>query len=221
MTHAGRLGIVGGTFDPIHWGHLDAATAAAETLGLTELLFVPSHVPPHRRDTPRASAFHRFAMVALAIQDLPLATASDLELGRPGPSYSADTLAALHAQGWDPSQIFFVIGTDAFAEIATWRSYPAILDMCHFVVVSRSGTPPDAAVGGRPNLLARLATPASLPAHPASTAVIPLTVDTRSVSSTQIRMHVGAGRDIRALVPSSVATYIARNQLYGQGQELA
>ncbi len=221
MRRDGRLGIVGGTFDPIHWGHLDAATAATGALGLTELIFVPSHVPPHRPARPRASAFHRFAMAALATAALPHATVSDIELQRTGPSYSADTLASLHAQGWAASQIFFVIGADAFAEIATWRSYPALLDLCHFAVVSRDRTAADAVAVRDPAMQARLATPDTLMASHPGTTVIPLCVETRSVSSTLVRAQVAAGFDITPLVPQPVATYIARHALYRQGQELA
>ncbi len=217
----GRLGVVGGTFDPIHWGHLDAATAATRALALTELIFVPSHVPPHRPARPKASAFHRFAMAELATGGMPCAAVSDIELQRSGPSYSADTLASLHAQGWQASQIFFIIGADAFAEIATWRGYPALLDLAHFAVVSRDRTAADAVAGRDPGMQARLARPESLTASRQATTVIPLTVETRPVSSTLVRARVAAGLDISELVPQPVATYIARHALYRQGQELA
>ena len=221
MTHPGRLGLIGGTFDPIHWGHLDAARAAAGALGLTDLCFVPSRVPPHRPLQPQASGFHRFAMTALAVQDLDGARVSDIEVNRPGPSYSAETLAHLHAEGWRPSQIFFVIGTDAFAEIATWRSYPALLDLCHFAVISRAGTDPEAVIGGSGQIRSRLSTPATLPPQPATTCVVPVTAATRAISSSDVRAQVAAGRDVTALVPSPVAAYISRQGLYAPGQQLA
>ncbi|MGE0393991.1 MAG: nicotinate-nucleotide adenylyltransferase [Vicinamibacterales bacterium] len=222
MTRGGRLGVVGGTFDPIHWGHLDAANAATGALALTDLLFVPSHVPPHRPARPHASAFHRFAMTALATQALPHAAVSDIEVQRPGPSYSVETLASLHAQGWDASQIFFVIGADAFAEIATWRGYPALLDLCHFAVVSRDATAADAVARRQPGLVARITAPAALGPSAHGTAIVPLGVDTRPVSSTLVRSRVAAGLDISDLVPPPVATYIARHALYCQpGQDLA
>jgi nicotinate-nucleotide adenylyltransferase len=221
MTHGRRLGIVGGTFDPVHWGHLDAAGAAASALGLTDLLFVISHVPPHRPSSPQASAFHRFAMVALATQDLPHAAVSDLELRRSGPSYSADTLASLHAQGWAPSQIFFVIGADAFAEIETWHAYPALLDLCHFAVVSREAAGADTVATRNPDVAARLATPDRVTTSGTATRVIPLCVETRPVSSTLVRARVAAGLDAADLTPHAVATYITRHALYRQGQELA
>ena len=115
----GRLGVLGGTFDPIHLGHLDAADAARSALALDEVLFVPSHDPPHRPVEPRATAFHRFALTALAVNDRPGCRVSDLELVRDGGSYTSDTLRSLHAAGWPAWQIFFILGADAFAEIAT------------------------------------------------------------------------------------------------------
>src|SRR4051812_35459873 len=122
-----RLGVFGGTFDPLHFGHLDAAAAAQRALGFDELLVLPSHIPPHRATDPRATMFHRFAMAVLAIDGLAGYRASDLELGRTGPSYTIDTLRALHAQGWAASQIFFIIGTDAFAEISQWRAFAEVV----------------------------------------------------------------------------------------------
>ncbi len=217
IAPARRLGVLGGTFDPVHWGHLDAAVAATDALGLTDLLFVPSRVPPHRPAGPVASAFHRFAMAALAVQALPHAAVSDLELRRDGPSYSADTLAALTAGGWQPAQICFIIGTDAFAEIAAWRGYPSLLDACHFVVISRTGTPvtlPD------PRMTGRVADPASLTAV-GPTRIVPVPAATRPVSSTAIRDALSRGLPVDALVPPPVATHIARHGLYRPGQDLA
>ena len=213
MSRPGRLGIVGGTFDPIHWGHLDAAAAAADALALTDVVFVPSHVPPHPPDGPRASAFHRFAMAALATQSVTYACVSDVELARSGPSYSADTLAAFHADGWHASQIYFIIGADAFAEIATWRAYPALLEMCHFVVISRDRTAADVVIARNQQAQDRVSTPASSAAA-TSTTVIPLAADTRPVSATVVRARIAAGADITGLVPQPVATYIARHALY-------
>src|SRR4051794_11442494 len=100
-----RLGVFGGTFDPIHVGHLDAAAAARAALPLDDALFLPSRVPPHRSADPRATMFHRFAMVTLATDGLAASRVSDVELRRRGASYTYETLAALHADGWAPLQI--------------------------------------------------------------------------------------------------------------------
>src|SRR5215210_2203566 len=134
-----RVGILGGTFDPIHNGHLEAAQAARKTLALDRIMLLPARTSPHRSSEPRASAFHRFAMAALAATTKPGMEVSDLELHRDGPSYTSITLQHLHADGYKPSQLFFILGADAFAEIATWHDYPRLLDFSNFVVVSRPG----------------------------------------------------------------------------------
>src|ERR1041384_2515705 len=111
-----RLGILGGTFDPIHCGHVDLAAAAERALGLSAVLIVPSNVPPHRPQ-PIASSFHRFAMVALAITRRDRWRASDLELRGEPPSYTSITLARLHRDGYAAADLYFLIGADAFGEI--------------------------------------------------------------------------------------------------------
>src|SRR6187401_454900 len=156
MKHGRRIGLLGGTFDPIHYGHLDAAEAARERLGLDEVRFIPSHVPPHREGGRLASVYHRFALVALAIQDRAGFRASAMELERDGHSFTVETLRHLHVEGYRPLQLFFIIGADAFAEIATWREYPGVLDAAHFVVIARPGMTPEAALARNPGLLVRL-----------------------------------------------------------------
>jgi nicotinate-nucleotide adenylyltransferase len=149
---ARRIGILGGTFDPIHWGHLDIGDIAVNELKLSRLFVITSNVPPHRPQ-PLASAYHRFAMVSLAVLDRPSWRASDLELRHDAPSFTSRTLDMFHERGYLSSELFFVIGADAFAEIATWRDYPGILNASHFAVVSR----PKFSVKELPRRLPRLA----------------------------------------------------------------
>jgi nicotinate-nucleotide adenylyltransferase len=215
-----RLGVLGGTFDPIHFGHLDAADAARASLALDEVLVVPSHDPPHRPIDPHASAFHRFAMVALAIAGRAGYRASDAELLRSGSSYTADTLRALHGEGWRASQIFFILGADAFAEIATWREFPAVLDAAHFVVIARPGTSIDAAVARTPDLRPRVRAAAGGAGVAAPTAIHLVEALTRDVSSTAIRTRLAAAEAIDDLVPSLVARHIAAHHLYRTGRDL-
>ena len=163
-----RTGILGGTFDPIHVGHLFVASEAARTLALDEVLLLPSRTPPHRPVDPSASVFHRFAMVALAASTDARLVASDLELLREGPSYTADTLRTLHAAGHDAWQLFFLAGADACAEIATWRDYPAVLDLAHFVVCSRPGTPATSLPSRLPDLARRMLPVNMAYGHPGS-----------------------------------------------------
>jgi nicotinate-nucleotide adenylyltransferase len=211
---ARRLGVLGGTFDPIHYGHLDAADAARSALALDEVRLIPSHDPPHRPIDPQATAFHRFALVALAIQNRDGWRVSDAEVRREGPSYTVDTLRALHGEGWNPSQIFFVLGADAFAEIATWRAFPEVLDAAQFVVVARPGTSLESAVARTPALRPRMRTAAGA-AEGSDTGVFLVEARTRDVSSTEVRMRLRAGLAIDDLVPAPVARHILAHQLYG------
>src|SRR5262245_54640739 len=158
MHHATRrVGILGGTFDPIHCGHIDIGEAAYAALELTELHVVTSHVPPHR-PPPEASSYHRFAMVALSTLERPTWRASDLELRHEPPSYTSRTLHKFHDRGYGPTQLFFVIGADAFVEIQTWRDFPDIFELAHFVVVSRPRFPALALIDRLPRLASRMVT---------------------------------------------------------------
>ena len=203
MMASGRLGILGGTFDPVHFGHLDAADAARRALNLDQVWLIPSCDPPHRPIDPLASGYHRFALVALAVQGDETLRASDLELTRTGPSYTADTLRAVSRQGWHASQIFFILGSDAFAEIATWREFPAVLDAANFVVIARPGTTLDAAAARTPSLRGRL-----------GTSIFLVEARTRDVSSSTIRARLAARQPIDDLVPAAVARHIVAHHLY-------
>ena len=215
MTAARTIGVLGGTFDPIHLGHLDAAEAARATLHLDEIRLLPLRDPPHRSASPVASVFHRFALVALAIEDRPAYRVSELELIRPGHSYTADSLRAMHAEGWTPSQIFFILGADAFAEIAAWREFPAVLDGAHFVVIARPGASLDAAAARTPELRDRLHRPEETMPNDGRTRIILVEAQTRDISSTTIRARLRAGEPIADLVPAAVARHIVAHHLYG------
>ncbi len=213
MTDAVRVGVLGGTFDPIHVGHLAAARVAQDTLRLTEVRFIPSHHPPHRPGAPLAPGHARLAMIELAIEDTPGWRASDLELARRGTSYTYDTLTALHAEGLKPSQIFFILGADAFAEIRTWSRYPAVLDAGHFVVIERHGTKLRRIPELVPEIAPRLVTPDELVASE-RTHIVFIEADTPEVSSTMVREHVRRGNDVGDLVTRGVADFITRHGLY-------
>lgn len=218
MTVPPRTGVIGGTFDPVHLGHLSAAAAAADALELERVLFIPSHHPPHRPTSPRASGCHRFAMTALAIAGDPRFEASDLELGRPGPSFTADTLRRLHALGHDASQLFFILGTDAVAEIATWHEYPAVLDLACFVVIARPGHPLGRVASQVPEVAPRLVAPGASASSTAKSQqagqIVLVEADPPDVSSTAIRDRIARGLPIEGLVPSAVETHIRRHRLY-------
>ena len=197
------LGVLGGTFDPIHLGHVAAAFAAQRSLSLDSIVLVPSRIPPHRAQPATAGAEDRLAMAQLAARAHPGWSVSRLEIDREGPSYTYDTLVELRKPG---TQLFFITGADAFAEIDTWSRYPAVLDLANFVVVSRPGITLD-------SLRERVPTAFSHRSS-AQTRVILVEAHTPDVSSTGIRSRVRAGQSLSGLVPDAVAGYIAAHRLY-------
>src|SRR5262245_37492489 len=216
MNSGGRIGILGGTLDPVHLGHLETARAAREALALDRVLLMPSRVPPHRASGPEASPFHRFAMTAVAVNGVDGLEASDFELSTPGPSYTADTLLRLHAAGLGRDQIFFITGADAFAEIETWSRYPAVLDLSNFVVVSRPGH--DAALlrDVLPDIAPRMRAATVDAVATRDPVVFLLNARTPDVSSTEIRNRLREGRSLRGLVPEAVEQPIHQHHLYTQ-----
>ena len=209
------LGILGGTFDPIHVGHLDAVDAARSALALDQVVLVPAHDQPLRAVEPRASVYERFALAVLAVEDRPEYRVSDMELTRTGRSYTEDTLRALHRAGWHPSQLFFILGSDAFAGIADWRGYPALLDLAHFVVIARPGTEMNDAIQRTPELRTRMSPAMREQADCAgATRIFLVHADTRDVSSTAIRERLARGEAIDDMVPALVARHIHKHHLY-------
>lgn len=208
-----RVGILGGTFDPIHTGHLELGGAAKEALGLDQMFVLTANLPPHRPQ-PFMSAYHRFAMTAMAVAGLEGWRASDLELRTGAPSFTSVTLKRFHKRGYEPAELFFIIGADAFADVVKWKDYPAILDRAHFAVVSRPGSP----VNGLPQKLDQLAgrmvrAPfgAALQDTPS---IFLIDANTSDVSSTAIRRRCVNGQSIAGLVPPAVQQHIEQHGLY-------
>lgn len=212
---AGRLGVFGGTLDPIHFGHIETALAARAALSLDRLLIVPTRIPPHRHHQPLASPYHRFAMAALAVQDIPEATISDVELCAPGPSYTADTLTRLHATGLAALQIFFITGADAFAEIETWSRYPEVLDLANFVVIARPGHDVDALRDRLPALAGRMVGTPATAGTLSNPAIFLVQARTPDISSSEIRRRIARGDSLAGLVSPPVEAHIVRHGLYG------
>lgn len=207
-----RVGILGGTFDPIHCGHLDLGLASEQALQLTSLLVIPAHIPPHR-PRPSASAFHRFAMTAMAVSGHTGWQASDLELAQPSPSYTAATLSRLHQEGYRASELVFVIGADAFADIRSWKDYPHLLDAAHFAVVSRPGSPVQSLPQRLPELAARMRPPSGT-VDPGGVSIFLIDATTADVSSTAIRHRRQLGQSIAGFVPRGVEQHIEQHGLY-------
>jgi len=224
MTLGLRVGLLGGTLDPIHIGHTETARAAREALRLDRVHVLPSNVPPHRAGQPLASGYHRFAMTALAVNDIEGLLASDLELTMPGRSYTSDTLTHFQqSHGLDVGQIFFITGADAFAEIATWHRYPEVLDLANFIVVSRPGFCAEALRERLPVLAARMQSvsapwPGASNHKPeAKTGIFLVDARTPDVSSTDVRTRLAEGRPIHGLVADGVERHIAQHGLYSAG----
>jgi len=182
-------------------------------LNLTRMYVITANIPPHRGQ-PQASSFHRFAMVSMAVAGRPGWRASDLELRTSTTSYTSDTLKMFHQREYAPCELFFVVGSDAFVEIATWRDYPAILEAAHFVVVSRPGLP----VGLLSARMAQLADRMVRPPIDAITQIEPVIIlieaPTADVSSTAIRERRAQGLSIGGMVPPFVQQHIEQHGLY-------
>lgn len=200
-----RVGILGGTFDPIHFGHLAIAEDCWARLGLDEVQFVPAGDPPHKQGRAISPARDRLAMVELAIADNPHFRLSRIDVDRPGLSYSVDTVRRLRTQLGPAARIYFIIGADSLADLPSWRDPAGLVDSCQVVAVSRPGHP-------------RLDLTRLEPAIPnASRRITQLTTPGLDISSTQLRQRVASGEPIRYLVPDSVRAYIGQHRLYGAG----
>jgi nicotinate-nucleotide adenylyltransferase len=213
MTVSRRVGILGGTFDPIHVGHLDLGQAAETALNLTRVFVVPAHIPPHRSE-PTASSYHRFAMVALALAGRPRWQGLDVELRSQSPSYTTDTLRHFHEWGFASSELFFLTGADAFLEIATWKDYPGILNRAHFVVVSRPGCSIDELPRRMPTLASRMTRAPIDDQQTDAPGIFLIDAATADVSATAIRGRRAEGQPIAGLVVPAVQQHIEQHDLY-------
>ena len=224
MSGRGGIGILGGTFNPIHLGHLRAAEEVREAHGLDETWLVPAAVPPHKSPAQGASdviaAAHRLRMVEVAIAGVPGFRASSIELGRQGTSYSIDTLRAVRAEVGPEVRLVFVLGYDAFRDFSTWKEHAAIFALCDVVVVTRPPWPERLALEEIP-VAAREAfwyDPTSESFRHQSGHVLTLQrITALDISAVAIRARLAAGRSVRFLVPPAVEAYIAEHGLYRQG----
>lgn len=210
------IGILGGTFDPIHLGHLRLAQEVAEALALAEVRFIPGGTPPHRA-APRTPAADRVAMVRLAIADNPLFSLDERETRRAGPSYTCDTLAELRAEVGAARPLVLILGADAFLGFTTWRNWRDVLRLAHIAVAHRPGT----ALGAPGTMVAELASEfvarrgdaRALQSAPAGV-IVEVGITALDISSTQVRELVRGKRSTRYLVMPAVQTYIEYKYLF-------
>lgn len=190
-----RIGIMGGTFDPIHHGHLVAASEVADRFGLDEVVFVPTGQPWQKEDLPVSPAEDRYLMTVVATASNPRFQVSRVDIDRGGPTYTVDTLRDLHALYGPKAQLFFITGADALERILSWKNLDEIFELAHFIGVTRPGF---------------ALSDAHLPADTVSLVQVPA----MAISSTDCRARVARGEPVWYLVPDGVVQYIAKRRLY-------
>jgi len=209
-----KLGILGGTFDPIHFGHLRVAEEVAEDLALEHMYLIPAALPPHKDGKPVSFFEHRMAMIQLAVEGSPLLEALDLEGRRQGLSYSIETLREFRQLFKGNIELFFIIGIDAFLEIGTWKEYRALFDHAHFLVINRPGFQSEDLGRFLTSLEVGFERDGDKFVVPSGNHLIFREATLMDISSTEIRNRVAEGKTIRFMLPKTVRTYIMENRLY-------
>jgi len=198
-----RIGVFGGSFDPVHMGHLTIAQDAVEQLELDRLIFVPAAVPPHKQGRTLAEGRHRLEMLQLATESNLSFEVSDMELQRGGVSYTFDTMRQVQAEH-PGAQLFFIVGLDSLTILHSWRNVDQLLELCTLVPFARGGEDP-----------ARVAEQIQLP-EPVKTGLMErlIRIHEIEISASEVRMRLAEGLSIRYLVPPEVEMYIAEHHLY-------
>lgn len=192
-----RIGIMGGTFDPVHYGHLITAEKVRDSFFMDQVVFVPSGNPPHKKLMDISPAEHRLAMTKLAIDGIKNFSVSSLEIDRKGYSYALDTVNEFLDIYGEMTDLWFITGTDAIAEITSWYRFPELLNKCRFIAASRPGYSENSAVLSDYHDRIVLFEETSL-----------------EISSTEIRRRIAAGESVSGMLPSSVLKYILEHKLY-------
>jgi len=213
-----RIGIFGGTFNPIHLGHVKACLEVQKVFALDKILFIPSYIPPHKGSSDIAAPSHRMKMVELAVADYPQFVPSPIEIEAKGKSYSILTLSKLKER-YPNAWIFFILGVDAFLEIDSWRDYEKVLEQCHFIVISRPGyhlQDAEHILGGRykkwiRQLRAQKETSEEMFKR---SKIFFLPISALDLASQEVRKMIRNGKSIAGCVAESVEAYIIKNKLY-------
>lgn len=200
-----KIGILGGSFNPVHIGHLIIAEEAYWRRGLSKVIFVPTGLPPHKNAQDLAEACHRYDMVRLAIRGNDHFIASDLEIKRKGKSYTVDTIETLLKQSGKDCELYLIIGMDTLQELPAWRDVKRISTLCRFVVVNRPGSTPNSM-----SLLIPILGEEKIKEMER----LQIQVPPVGISSTEIRVRLRQGRQIRYMVPEVVESYIKEHRLY-------
>jgi nicotinate-nucleotide adenylyltransferase len=215
---AGRIGLIGGSFDPVHFGHLRVAEEIGERFDLQIVEFIPCMIPPHKPASSITVPRHRIAMLRRALSGNSRFRLSEKEIKRGGVSYLYDTLAEYRKDLGAGAHLFFIMGMDSFLEIATWHRYEDLFGMAHFIVAARPGYRRPALAEILPARVARTFKRARDPGdriqHESGTWVYFEKVSFLEISATDIRTRIASGRSVRYLLPEPVRTYIERHHLY-------
>ena len=212
-----KIGLFGGTFDPIHWGHLRSAEEVSETFGLDRVYFIPAALPPHKRGQTTTPARDRLQMVRLAVAKNPRFQVSTAEISRAGVSYSIDTIREFAAKKQRGDVLYFIIGLDAFREIGTWKNFTEIFPLCNFIVTSRPGSKESDPLKGTGVAVKKLFCydfKRRNYRHGSGTRIFFDELTDIAISASEIRALVKEGKSIRYLVPAEVERYIKRRGLY-------
>lgn len=203
MRYAKRIALYGGTFDPVHLGHLEVARKVSELFEIEKVIFIPAQIAPHKVGRPVTEPIHRYAMLALATQDDPRLVISTFELDAPDRRYTVDTIAEFQRKLGEETELFFIMGADSWSEITTWREWERLLKMTNHIVVTRPGY--DVAPA-----------PAGL-----SDRIIFTDAVLQDISATHIRRLASEGRhhELEQMVPRSVADYIKKYEIYRDSNE--
>ena len=212
-----KIGLFGGTFNPIHLGHLRPAEEICDSFKLDQVIFIPASYPPHKQKEGIIPAALRLEMVRLAIADNPRFSVSEVELEREGKSYSIETIELFRQKFGTETHLYFILGLDAFLEIHTWKEYSALFGLCHFVVMNRPGFEKTFSSEHLPVELAGdfcYDNQKMGYAHVSGFFVYPREITALDISSTQIREFLQKGQSVKYLLPATVEMFIYRHRLY-------
>jgi nicotinate-nucleotide adenylyltransferase len=210
-----RIGLFGGTFNPIHMGHLRGAEEIREAFGLQQVIFIPAAIPPHKVTEEVIEAKHRLEMVRLATANNPFFSTTDIELSRPEKSYSIDTIRYLRER--HPDIFFFILGRDAFVEIETWKEFQHLFSLCNFIVMTRPGFQKTLSTSPLPEALVpvfRYDQEIKGWIHTSGHTLHFKDITVLDISSTKVRELIERGESVRYLIPGEVEAYIQKNRLY-------
>ena len=202
MQSVKRIGIMGGTFDPIHIGHLVTAEEARTQFELDEVIFVPSGIPPHKK-YPVTSGEHRYLMTSMAVMSNPKFSMSPVEIDRLGNSYTIDTVKYFRKIYGSQVELYFITGADAIFEILTWKNVESLMEQCYFIAATRPGFNLQE-IDNKLNFL-----PLNLKER-----VFNMEIPALAISSTDIRKRIALGKTIKYLVPEEIENYLYENRLY-------